>query len=53
MMIAYGIKLSIENGLTGDVVLEAKTTALAKHYERGFGAASDVPTVCTQIFDRR
>lgn len=49
MMIAYGIKLSIENGLTGDVVLEAKTTALAKHYERGFGAASDVPTVCTQI----
>ncbi len=33
LMIAYGIKLSIDNGLTGDVVLEAKTTALAKHYE--------------------
>ena len=38
LMIAYGIKLSIDNGLTGDVVLEAKTTALAKHYERDFGA---------------
>ena len=24
--------------LLGDVVLEAKTTALAKHYERDFGA---------------
>ena len=35
-MIAYGIKLSIDNGLAGDVVLEAKTTA--KHYERDFGA---------------
>ena len=38
LIIAYGIKLSIDNGLTGDVVLEAKTTALAKHYERDFGA---------------
>ena len=38
MMIAYGIKLSIDNGFAGDVVLEAKTTALAKHYERDFGA---------------
>lgn len=38
MMVAYGIKLSIDNGLAGDVVLEAKTTALAKHYERDFGA---------------
>ena len=37
LMIAYGIKLSIDNGLAGDVVLEAKTTALAKHYERDFG----------------
>jgi hypothetical protein len=26
MMIAYGIKLSIDHGLAGDVVLEAKTT---------------------------
>ena len=38
VMIAYGIKLSIDNGFAGDVVLEAKTTALAKHYERDFGA---------------
>ena len=38
LMIAYGIKLSIDNGFAGDVVLEAKTTALAKHYERDFGA---------------
>lgn len=38
LMIAYGIKLSIDNGFEGDVVLEAKTTGLAKHYERDFGA---------------
>lgn len=38
LMIAYGIKLSIDNGFAGDVVLEAKTTALAKHYEKDFGA---------------
>ena len=38
LMVAYGIKLSIDYGFTGDVVLEAKTTALAKHYERDFGA---------------
>ena len=38
LMIAYGIKLSIDNGFGGDVVLEAKTTSLAKHYENDFGA---------------
>ncbi len=38
LMVAYGIKLSIDYGFAGDVVLEAKTTALAKHYERDFGA---------------
>ena len=38
LLIAYGIKLSIDSGLTGDVVLEAKTTSLAKHYEEDFGA---------------
>ena len=38
MMIAYGIKLSIDNGFAGDVILEAKTTSLAKHYEEDFGA---------------
>ena len=38
LMIAYGIKLSIDNGFAGDVVLEAKTTELARHYEKDFGA---------------
>ena len=38
VMIAFGIKLSIDHGFAGDVVLEAKTTALARHYERDFGA---------------
>ena len=37
-MIAYGIKLSIDNGFAGDVVLEAKTSELARHYEHEFGA---------------
>ena len=40
LLIAYGIKLSIDNGLTGDVVLEVKTTHLAKHYEKDFGAVA-------------
>lgn len=38
LMIAYGIKLSIDNGFAGDVVLEAKTTELARHYEKDFRA---------------
>lgn len=38
LMIAYGIRLSIDNGFAGDVVLEAKTTELARHYETDFGA---------------
>lgn len=38
LMIAYGIKLSIDNGFAGDVVLEAKTTELANHYEKDLGA---------------
>lgn len=40
MLIAFGVKLSIDNGLTGDVVLEAKTSALAAHYELDFGAVA-------------
>ena len=40
MLIAFGVKLSIDNGLTGDVGLEAKTSALAAHYERDFGAVA-------------
>ncbi len=38
VLIAYGIKLSIDNGFGGDVVLEAKTTQLAEHYAQDFGA---------------
>ena len=38
LLIAYGIKLSIDNGFRGDVVLEAKTTELARHYEEDYGA---------------
>lgn len=38
LMIAYGIKLSIDNGFAGDVVLAAKTTEMARHYETEFGA---------------
>jgi hypothetical protein len=38
MLIAYGIKLSIDHGFAGDVILEAKTTELAQHYERDFHA---------------
>ena len=40
LLIAYGIKLSVDYGLTGDVVLEAKTTQLARHYEKDFGAVA-------------
>ena len=38
LLIAYGIKLSIDNGFNGDVVLEAKTTELARHYANDYGA---------------
>ena len=37
-MIAYGIKLSVDAGLNGDVTLDAQTPELARHYERDFGA---------------
>ena len=37
LMIAYGIKLSIDHGFGGDVILEAKTDALATHYREDFG----------------
>ena len=37
LMIAYGIKLSIDHGFGGDVILEAKTDALAAHYQADFG----------------
>ena len=38
LLIAYGIKLSIDCGFSGDVVLEAKTPELALHYMRDFKA---------------
>lgn len=37
-MIAFGIKYSIDNGCRGDVVFDAKTDELARHYEKDFGA---------------
>ena len=37
LMIAYGIKLSIDYGFGGDVILEAKTDKLAEHYRDDFG----------------
>lgn len=40
LLIAFGIKLSIDHGFAGDVVLVAKTTQLAKHYEKDFGAVA-------------
>lgn len=38
LLIAYGIKYSIDHGCRGDVVFEAKTDELAKHYESDFHA---------------
>ena len=38
VLIAYGIKLSVDAGFNGDVTLDAKTPELARHYERDFGA---------------
>lgn len=37
-MIAFGIKYSIDNGCRGDVVFDAKTDELARHYAKDFGA---------------
>ena len=38
LLVAYGIKYSIDNGCRGDVVFDAKTDELAMHYERDFNA---------------
>lgn len=38
LLIAFGIKLSIDNGCGGDVTFQAKTPELAKHYVEDFGA---------------
>ena len=37
-LIAFGIKFSIDHGCRGDVVFEAKTDELAKHYAEDFHA---------------
>ena len=38
LLISYGIKYSIDHGCRGDVLFEAKTDELARHYEADFGA---------------
>ena len=38
MMVALGIQLSIDSHYNGTVLLDAKTTELAKHYIRDFKA---------------
>lgn len=38
LLIAYGIKLSVDNGFGGDVVLRAKTNELERHYVKDYGA---------------
>lgn len=38
LLIAYGIKYSIDHGCRGDVVFDAKTDELARHYETDFRA---------------
>ena len=38
LLIAFGIKYSIDHGCRGDVVFEAKTDELARHYESDFHA---------------
>ena len=37
-LIAFGIQFSIDNGCRGDVVFDAKTDELAKHYAENFHA---------------
>ncbi len=38
VLMAFGIKLSIDYDFGGDIIFEAKTPELARHYERDFGA---------------
>ena len=38
VLLAFGIKYSIDNGCRGDIVLDAKTDELARHYAEAFGA---------------
>lgn len=45
-MIAFGIKYSIDNGCRGDIVFDAKTDELARHYVKDFGA-KQVPSAAS------
>lgn len=38
VLLAFGIKLSIDSGFGGDIIFEAKTPELAMHYVKDFGA---------------
>lgn len=38
VLMAFGIKLSIDNDFGGDITFEAKTPELERHYVRDFGA---------------
>ncbi len=38
VMLAFGIKFSIDSGCRGDILFEAKTDELAEHYARDFRA---------------
>ncbi|MBR4656265.1 MAG: hypothetical protein IKO68_06785 [Oscillospiraceae bacterium] len=38
LLLAFGIKYSIDHGCRGDIVFEAKTDRLAEHYEKDFHA---------------
>lgn len=38
LLVAFGISLSVTMGFNGDVILEAKTSELARHYANDFGA---------------
>ena len=38
VLLAFGIKYSIDNGCRGDIVLDAKTDELARRYAEAFGA---------------
>lgn len=38
VLIAFGIKLSVDHDFGGDVTFEAKTSELAEHYAKDFGA---------------
>lgn len=47
-LIAFGIKYSIDNGCRGDIVFDAKTDELAKHYAEDFGAMR-IPSITNGV----